>query len=51
MLKKLNSKPNECIIIDDEESNLLPAKKLGIKTILFKNPKQLKEQLESLRLL
>jgi putative hydrolase of the HAD superfamily len=39
-LKKLKVKPEECIFIDDKEKNLKPAKKLGIKTVLAKNPKQ-----------
>ena len=40
-LKKLKLKPSECIFIDNQEWNIKPAKKLGIKTILFKNNKQL----------
>jgi putative hydrolase of the HAD superfamily len=40
ILKKLGLRPEECIFIDDQEKNLLPAKELGMKTILFQNPKQ-----------
>jgi epoxide hydrolase-like predicted phosphatase len=36
-LKKLGTKPSECIFIDDKPENLVPAKKLGINTILYKN--------------
>lgn len=38
--KKLNLSPEECIFTDDAEKNLMPAEKLGMKTVLFKNPKQ-----------
>lgn len=38
--KKLGLKPNECVFIDDRRENLLPAKQLGMKTILARNPKQ-----------
>lgn len=38
--KKLRVRPDECIFIDDAEKNLVPAEKLGMKTVLFKNPKQ-----------
>lgn len=40
-LKKLKLKPKETIFIDNQKWNILPAKKLGMKTILFKNNKQL----------
>lgn len=41
ILKKLKLKPSECLFIDNQEWNIKPAKKLKIKTILFKNNKQL----------
>ena len=40
VLKKLGLKSEECIFVDDRERNILPAKSLGIKTILAKNPEQ-----------
>lgn len=40
-LKKLNLKPSETIFIDNQKWNTEPAKKLGMKTILFKDNKQL----------
>lgn len=43
LLKELNIKPNQILFIDNQEWNMRPAKKLGIKTILFKNNKQLFE--------
>jgi len=42
--KRLNLKPEECLFVDDAEENLAPAKELGMKTILFKNPKQAVEE-------
>lgn len=49
-LKKLNLKPRECIFIDNHEWNLKPARKKGMKTILFKNNKQLFGQLSKLNI-
>lgn len=40
ILKKLKLPAKNCIFIDNREWNLEPAKKLGIKTILFKENKQ-----------
>jgi len=45
ILQKLGSKPEECVFIDDQAKNLLPAKELGMATIEFKNPEQLEEDL------
>ena len=44
-LKKLKLKPSECLFIDNQSWNITPAKKLGMKTILFKTNKQLFKQL------
>jgi len=41
VVKDLVVLSGECIFIDDNEDNLLPAKKLGMKTILAKNPDQI----------
>lgn len=41
LIKKLKLKPSEIVFIDNREFNLKPAKKLGIKTILFKNNRKL----------
>ncbi len=40
ILPKLKLKPQECVLIDDLERNLVPGRELGIHTILFKNNKQ-----------
>lgn len=42
-LKKTHSKPEQTLFIDNQEWNIPPAKKLGIKTILFHDNKQLFE--------
>ena len=44
-LGKMKCKPEECILIDDTKMVLGIAKSFGLKTILFKNPKQLKSDL------
>lgn len=47
-LKKLGVNPEESIFIDNRKWNLKPAKKLGMKTILFKNNKQAIRETERL---
>ena len=42
-VKDLAVLPGECIFIDDNEDNLLPAKKLGMKTVLAIKPDQIVE--------
>lgn len=42
-LNKLGVLPQECIFIDDKEKNVLAAKELGIKAVLFQNPSQVKK--------
>jgi len=44
-IRKLKVKPEECIMIDDLKKNISPAKKLGMKTILYTNFDQLKKKL------
>ena len=39
-LRKLRLKANETVFIDNQKWNISAAKKLGMKTILFKNNKQ-----------
>ncbi len=40
--------PEECLFIDDREVNLVPARALGIRTILFKDAQQLKSEMRKL---
>jgi len=47
-LKKLKVRPKEAIFVDNQLWNIKPAKKLGIKTILFKNNNQCLKELKKL---
>ncbi|MGE5444802.1 MAG: HAD family hydrolase [Ignavibacteriales bacterium] len=44
-LNMLSVRPREAIFIDDKEENIKGAKEVGINTILFKSPEQLKKEL------
>jgi epoxide hydrolase-like predicted phosphatase len=44
-LRRLKVKPTEALLIDDREENIISAKKVGIKTILFKNYRRLLKDL------
>ncbi len=46
VLKQLRVKAKEVLFIDNREWNLIPAKKIGMKTILFKNNEQLFKELK-----
>jgi len=48
VLKNIKALPEECVFIDDQERNCLSAKKEGIRSIVFINPKQLKKDLAKL---
>ncbi len=45
-LKKLRLSAKETIFIDNQEWNIKPAEKLGMKTVLFKNNKQAIREIE-----
>ncbi len=47
-LERLKLKPGECIFIDDQKRCLEPAENMGMKTILFDNLDQLKQELKKL---
>jgi HAD superfamily hydrolase (TIGR01509 family) len=47
ILKKFKVKPEEAIMIDDQDFNLVGANKLGVKTIYYKKFKQFKKELDS----
>lgn len=46
MLKKINSKPEESLFIDDQEKNVFAARSTGMKGIIYKDIKQLKKELK-----
>jgi len=45
VFRRLKVKPSECVLVDDSSHYLRQAKKNGMKTILYKNSKQLKKEL------
>ena len=47
-LERLTLPAEECLFIDDRERNILIAKKLGFKTILFRGAKELERKLKEL---
>jgi epoxide hydrolase-like predicted phosphatase len=50
-IKEIGLKPKEMLFIDDKEINLPPAEKLGMKTLLYKNSRQLEDDLTIMKLL
>ena len=46
LLRKLKLSPKEVLFIDDNPICITPAKKMGMKTILYKNNNQLKKELK-----
>lgn len=51
ILKKTGVRPDEVIYIDDKSLCLSPATEMGMKTILFQNPRQLRKKLQKLQIL
>jgi 2-haloacid dehalogenase len=51
ILDRFQLKPQETLFIDDNVRNAKAAEEMGLKTIVFKSPKQLKETLKELKLL
>ncbi|MEW6407663.1 MAG: HAD family hydrolase [Patescibacteria group bacterium] len=45
ILKRFKVKPGEAVMIDDQDFNLVEPKKLGVKTILYKNFGQMRKEL------
>jgi len=43
VIREMDANPQECLFIDDKEENLVPAKKIGMKTVLAKNQEQIVE--------
>lgn len=48
ILEKIGSQAHECLFIDDMETNLVPARKLGMKTLLFVDANTLEKELRKL---
>ncbi|MFI5131511.1 MAG: HAD-IA family hydrolase, partial [Chitinophagales bacterium] len=51
LLERYNLNPDEALFIDDSLRNIRGAEKLGIKTIHFKDPEQLRRELISLHII
>lgn len=49
ILKKLNSRPEESLFIDDSKTNTDAAKAVGLEIIIFENPEQLRMELKNFR--
>lgn len=49
--KRAKVKPQESVFIDDYDFNIRPAKRLGFRTILFENARQLRRELKKLGVL
>ncbi len=49
-LKEIQLKPSQTIFVDNSHWNILPAQKLGMKTILFKNNKQFFKEIKKFNL-
>ncbi len=45
MLRRLNVSPNEVLFIDNDRDNTDAARRLGINTILFRDPGQLQREI------
>lgn len=48
ILGKFSVKPSEVIMTDDQDFNLVAPKKMGVKTVLFKNTKQFVREVKEL---
>ena len=48
LLKKIGAKGKEVIFVDNQKWNISPARKLGMKTILFKNNKQTMREIKKI---
>jgi putative hydrolase of the HAD superfamily len=48
VIREMNVRSQESLFIDDKEENLLPAKKLGMKTVLAKNQEQIVKNIRAI---
>lgn len=48
VIEKMKLKPREMLFIDDKESNLAPAQKLGMAVVLFRGQKDLEAKLKEM---
>ena len=50
-LRRIGEPASQCLFIDDSETNVAAAKKIGFDAVHFKSPEQLKRELEARQLL
>jgi len=50
VLKQLKVKPSEALMVDDRIENILPARKIGMNGIIYKNSKQFAAELKKYQL-
>lgn len=48
LLERIGRPARECIFIDDSEENVFAAEEVGIRTILYRSPEQLRRELGSM---
>ncbi len=48
LLERIGRPARECIFIDDSEENVFAAEEIGIRTILYRSPEQLRRELGSM---
>lgn len=46
--KRLGVSPEECVFVDDNKSHLVPARQLGMRTVLFRDSEQARLELEKI---
>jgi 2-haloacid dehalogenase len=46
LLERIDRPAGECVFIDDSEENVFAAEELGIRTILYRSPDQLRQELQ-----
>lgn len=46
-IKKLKVQPNECLVVDDNESYIIYLKKIGIEAVHFKSTRKFKKELKA----
>jgi putative hydrolase of the HAD superfamily len=51
ILKKITARPEECLLIDDVDENIIMARKLGLQAIKFSNLPDLKRVIRNLSIL
>ena len=51
VLRKMKVKPSESLLVDDRAENIVPARKLGMNGVVYKNATQFGEELKKYELI